>query len=80
MPVRAVQISLDENLLRAIDRDPEARGSGRSAFIRKAVSAYLEAKRRREVDESFRRAYQGKADQLLDDIRDLIGGQAWPRK
>jgi metal-responsive CopG/Arc/MetJ family transcriptional regulator len=80
MPAKAVQISLDEDLLRVIDSDPEAQRAGRSAFIRRAVSAYLEAKRRRDVDEAFRRAYQGKADELLDDIRDLIGGQAWPRK
>ena len=80
MPARAVQISLDESLLRAIDTDPEARREGRSALIRRAVTGYLEAKRRREVDEAIRRAYQGKADELLDDIRDLIGAQAWPRR
>jgi len=80
VPAKAVQISLDDTLLRAIDSDPESRRAGRSAFIRKAVNAYLEAKRRRDVDEAFRRAYRGKADELFDDIRDLIGGQAWPRK
>ena len=80
MPAKAVQISLEEQLLRAIDADPEARRGGRSAFIRKAVSTYLEAKRRRDVDHAIRRAYQGKADELLDDVRDLIGAQAWPRR
>jgi len=80
MAAKAVQISLEESLLRAIDTDPEARRAGRSAFIRRAVTAYLEAKQRREVDEAIRRAYHGKADELLDDIRDVIGAQAWPRK
>lgn len=80
MASRPVQISLDEQLLRRIDADPQAREVGRSAFIRAAVLTYLEAKRRRSTDEAIRRAYEGKADELLADVEDLMGAQTWPRK
>jgi hypothetical protein len=80
MAARPVQLSIDEDLLRRIDRDPEARRLGRSAFVRAAVRLYLEAKERRGVDEAIHRAYAGKADDLLAEIRDLIGRQAWPAR
>lgn len=78
MPARPVQISLDEELLRRIDRDPEAREKGRSAFIRAATELYLRAKERRSVDDAIRAAYQGKADELLAEVENMLGVQAWP--
>jgi metal-responsive CopG/Arc/MetJ family transcriptional regulator len=80
MTARPVQISLDRELLRRIDGDLEAQRKGRSAFIRSAVLYYLEDKRRREVDARIRRAYAGKADELLGEVEDLLGVQAWPRR
>jgi metal-responsive CopG/Arc/MetJ family transcriptional regulator len=50
MAAKPVQISLDRELLARIDRDPQTRKQGRSAFIRDAVEMYLAAKRRRGVD------------------------------
>ena len=47
MPAKPVQVSIDADLLRRIDPDPETSEKGRSAFIRSAVSSYLEAKRRK---------------------------------
>jgi metal-responsive CopG/Arc/MetJ family transcriptional regulator len=78
MPSKPVQISLDQELLRRIDRDPETRQRGRSAFIRNAVSTYLRAKERHQVDEAIRRAYEGKDDEMLSEVEALIGSQAWP--
>lgn len=78
MPSKPVQISLDQELLRRIDRDPETRRSGRSAFIRNAVSTYLRAKERHQLDEAIRRAYEGKGDEMLSEVEALIGSQAWP--
>jgi len=80
MAAIAVQISIEESLLRAVDADPEARRSGRSALIRAALHTYLEAKRRRGVDEAIERAYAGKSDELLGEVEELIGAQAWPRR
>lgn len=78
MAVKPVQISMDGELLRKVDADPEAREKGRSAFIRSAVRLYLSAKERRRVDERISQAYSGQADGMLDEISDLVGAQAWP--
>jgi metal-responsive CopG/Arc/MetJ family transcriptional regulator len=78
MAAKAVQVSIDTDLLRRIDADPEARRRGRSAFIRSAFELYLIARERREVDSRLARAYQGQADALLAEIEDLLGEQSWP--
>ncbi len=79
MAARSIQISLDEELLRDIDRRPETRDKGRSAFIRSAIRLYLEADRRRKIDEAYARAY-GDPDDTLDEYAALIGSQAWPEE
>ena len=79
MPAKPVQVSLDTDLLERIDRDPETRRAGRSAFIRSAVELYLDAKRRREVETRLARAYEGQSDSLLDEIAELVDRQSWPR-
>ncbi len=78
MPARPVQISLDTELLRRIDADPEVRERGRSAFIRSAIETYLRARRRQEIDAQLAAAYDGRADEVLEDVSDLIGEQEWP--
>ena len=78
MSAKPVQISIDSELLERIDHDPEARAKGRSAFIRSAVELYLTAKERREVEERLTRAYAGKGDSMLEEVVELLSGQAWP--
>ena len=78
MPAKPVQVSIDLELLRRIDADRETRERGRSAFIRSAVSSYLRAKRRREVDAAIGAAYGGAADSMLAEVSDLLDAQAWP--
>jgi metal-responsive CopG/Arc/MetJ family transcriptional regulator len=78
MSAKPVQISMETELLERIDRDPEARAKGRSAFIRSAVEVYLTAKDRREVEERLTRAYAGQGDAMLEEVIELLGGQAWP--
>lgn len=78
MPAKPVQVSMDTELLRRIDADPEVRRRGRSSFICSAVEMYLHAKRRREIDAQIANAYGGQTDELLDEVADMIGTQAWP--
>jgi metal-responsive CopG/Arc/MetJ family transcriptional regulator len=80
MAARSVQISLDDALLREVDRDPEAKKQGRSAVIRRALRVYLDLKRRRAIDVAYARAYEGKADEVLDEFADLLRSQTWPEK
>jgi metal-responsive CopG/Arc/MetJ family transcriptional regulator len=77
---KAVQISLDEELLRRVDADPETRRKGRSAVVRSALLLYLRNKQSRRVDDLIRRAYGTEADEMLDEIEPLIEAQAWPKK
>lgn len=79
MAARPVQISMDTELLLRIDADPEARERGRSAFIRSAVEMYLRARHRRRIDAQITDAYAGSADDLLEEVADMLGGQEWPR-
>ena len=80
MAARPVQVSIDEDLLRRIDADPEARRHGRSAFLRAAAELYLESKRRRATDAALRRAFAGAEDAMLAEVQDLLGAQSWPKK
>jgi metal-responsive CopG/Arc/MetJ family transcriptional regulator len=80
MPAKPVQVSIDLDLLRRIDADPEAREKGRSAFVRSAVSSYLAAKQRREIDAAIRAAYGGAADAMEAEVTDMMDAQAWPRE
>ncbi len=79
MPAKAVQISVDLELLRRIDADPETREKGRSAFVRSAVSSYLAAKRRKAIDLAIGAAYRDSADAMEAEVSDLLDAQAWPR-
>jgi predicted RNA-binding protein YlxR (DUF448 family) len=69
---------MDVALLERIDADPETRARGRSAFLRSAAELYLSAKDRRAIDEEIRRAYDGQADAMADEIAELLGQQEWP--
>lgn len=78
MAAKPVQVSIDSDLLKRIDRDPEAQERGRSAFIRSAVELYLAAKGRREIESQLVRAYSGRADDMLDEIGEMLNQQSWP--
>jgi len=80
MPAKPVQVSIDRELLSKIDRDPQTKAEGRSAFIRDAVTLYLATKHRRDVDRQIAAAYRGKSDELLADTEIWLKEQAWPEK
>jgi len=79
MSMQAIQVSMDKDLLKRIDREPEVLERGRSAFIRSAIRVYLKANQRRKIDDEISRAYEGCADDMLDEVAHLVGGQAWPQ-
>lgn len=78
MAMQAIQVSMDEDLLKRIDEEPEVQERGRSAFIRSAIRLYLNARRRQEIDDEISRVYEGCADKMLDEVSDLVNAQAWP--
>ncbi len=78
MSAKPVQVSIDLELLRRIDADPETREKGRSAFVRSAVTSYLAAKQRKAVDLAIAAAYGGAADSMEAEVSELVDAQAWP--
>lgn len=55
--MKAVQVILDEDLLKILGSDPEVRRDGRSAVIRRALSWYMRRKRAERISEAYREAY-----------------------
>jgi metal-responsive CopG/Arc/MetJ family transcriptional regulator len=72
--MRAIQITIDEALLRALDRDAEVKRDGRSAVFRRAVAGYLKARRRKAIAEAYQRGYGAKGDEL----EGWAGEGVWP--
>ena len=61
MDMKAIQIVMDEDLLRRFDADEEVKRQGRSAVLRRAVADYLRKRRAAAVSAAYRRAYGDRA-------------------
>ncbi len=78
MAAKPVQISMDTELLRRIDADPETLREGRSAFVRSAIELYLKVKERGELERRIETAYGGQSKAMVEELSDLMDHQAWP--
>ena len=58
--MKTIQITIDEKLLTKLDSDEETQRDGRSAVLRRALTEYLQNRRRSTIAKSYRRAYKGK--------------------
>ncbi len=58
--MKAIQITLDEELLARLDADEEVRRDGRSAVLRRAAAEYLRKRRKRAIADQYARAYAGR--------------------
>jgi len=55
--MKAIQVSIDEELLQQLDTDPDVCRDGRSAVLRRAVSAYLRQRKAQRIADAYRQAY-----------------------
>jgi metal-responsive CopG/Arc/MetJ family transcriptional regulator len=55
--MKAIQITMDERLLRRLDHDPEVRQAGRSAVLRRAASEYLRRASASRIAAAYQQAY-----------------------
>ena len=55
--MKAIQVTLDDDLLRDLDASDEAKRDGRSAVIRRATAAYLRRQRQAAITAQYARAY-----------------------
>lgn len=77
--MKAVQVLLDEALLRRLDADEEVKQDGRSAVLRRAAAEYLRRRRARNIAESYRRAY-ARGDRLGDEFEGWEREGSWPER
>jgi metal-responsive CopG/Arc/MetJ family transcriptional regulator len=75
--MRAIQITIDEALLKALDRDSEVRAKGRSAVLRRVLSEYLKSNRRAAISQAYRRGY-GKAG--APELKGWADEGTWPEE
>lgn len=77
--MKAIQIMMDEELLKRLDATPEVRRKGRSEVLRRAAAEYLARRRQRAIRERYRKAYG--ADRGLGE--ELAGWEeqgSWPEE
>ena len=55
--MKPIQVMIDPELLTELDAMDEVRREGRSAVLRRAISEYLERRRRYQIREGYRKAY-----------------------
>lgn len=75
--MKAVQVILDEALLRELDATEEVKREGRSAVLRRAAAEYLKRRRRWAIREQYRRGYGAKGD-LGAEFEGWEGEGEWP--
>ncbi len=75
--MRAVQFTIDDDLLRRIDSHPATKQNGRSAFLRTAAAEYLRRQRAKDIREAYRRGYE-KYPPEVDEFFVSPEAQAWP--
>lgn len=56
--MKAIQVTVDERLLKSLDANAEAKRDGRSAVIRRALAQYLARRRSAEIDDQIREGYR----------------------
>lgn len=75
--MKAIQITVDEELLKDLDADEEVKRHGRSAVMRRAVFEYLRKRHRKKIADAYQRAYGGRRAMDVDWIG-WMGADAWP--
>ena len=72
--MKAIQVSIDEDLLSALDADEE----GRSAVLRRAAAEYLRRKRAEEIARRYRVGY-ARGVTAADELRGWADQGTWPQ-
>lgn len=73
--MKAIQIMMDEGLLRRLDADPDVQREGRSAVLRRAADEWLRRRREAEIAAAYRRGY---AEHPPDEFEHWGDAGTWP--
>jgi metal-responsive CopG/Arc/MetJ family transcriptional regulator len=77
--MKAIQITLDEELLARLDADEAVRREGRSAVLRQAAEEYLRNRRKRAIAQQYAKAY-GASPPLGAEFRGWEHEGVWPKE
>jgi metal-responsive CopG/Arc/MetJ family transcriptional regulator len=75
--MKAIQITVDEKLLKELDATEEVARDGRSAVFRKAAAEYLRRRRDAEIDAQYAKAYSN-SPPFEDDFEGWEDEGVWP--
>ena len=75
--MKAIQITLDDDLLARLDADDEVRRDGRSAVLRRAADEYLRRRRKQAIADQYATAY-GADPGLGAEFTDWEDEGVWP--
>jgi metal-responsive CopG/Arc/MetJ family transcriptional regulator len=77
--MKAIQITVDNDLLERLDADREVQELGRSAVFRRAVDAYLRQRHRRDIANAYQKAY-GDGTRKPGEFDGWADEGVWPEK
>lgn len=77
--MKAIQVSVDDELLARLDADEEVRRDGRSAVLRRAADLYLRHRRSRAIASAYEQAY-GRTSGLGVEFAGWEGEGSWPER
>ena len=79
MCMKAIQVTLDDELLARLDADEEVRRDGRSAVLRRAADEYLRRRRQRAIADQYNKAY-GTGAGIAEEFDSWTDQGVWPEK
>lgn len=75
--MKAIQFTIDEELLGALDQDAEVQRDGRSAVVRRAIAIYLQSRRDQDIRNQYRKAYT-QPNGIDEELAGWPDQGAWP--
>lgn len=78
--MKAIQITMDPELLARLDADEEARRLGRSAVLRRALEEYLQRRRSRSISEAYHAGYGAAGGGVGEEFQGWAEEGAWPEQ
>ena len=79
--MKVIQVPMEEELLRAVNRKAKARRSTRAALIRTACEDYLRKLEEEELDRRYVEGYRRKPESSSwGKLGEKMAGEVWPKE
>jgi len=80
--MKAIRITIDENLFDFLNSDGEVASIGKSEFFRRAVSYYLHQREKKNIAKSYERGYgnNDSKEEFANKVQEWENEQVWPEQ